>query len=197
MTWPDVFDGIGALVVNCAGQDPDVLADRITGLTWVAYKVGGTDVADDADTAHAAIRWEARGLSVGQWIFCTDPALDVSAAVSARIHTPLFVVYDVEQPYKQDEGGNYAYATELVKRHPSYLPAAVTSYGAYKSSIDFGAFAAAGWPVLAQGYDSYTVLDADSYHTQGPYPEAAVYNLVRRTNLWWGEAVYRPESIDG
>ncbi len=203
--WPKVFDGIGALVVNCA-LDPDLLADKIPGLTWLAVKVGGSDVAGDAETQHCAARWRSRGLEVGVWVYCAGPpAADAqTAAAGQRFGWPAFVVYDVEAAYKADEGGHYEYAAQLVTRHAGWghMPAAVTSYGAYKDSIDFATFASAGWPILAQVYDSFRDGDETTYYTQGPYPEqtwehaTGVHRLTRRLVLKPGEAVYRPESIN-
>lgn len=205
-SWPAVFDGIGALVVNCA-LDPDQLVDRIPGLTWIAFKVGGVDVADDNETRHCRAVWEARGLTVGCWVDCRlRPATDV---VRLTPWHPAFVSYDVEVAYKADEGGHYEYAAQLVAEHNRQLPgvpASVNSYGGYKSSIDFGAFAKAGWPIFAQVYDSFKPGDEYTYVTKalrvsaddvgGPYPAAGVHQLTRSLTLAPGEAVYRPESID-
>lgn len=197
-TFPKVFDGIGALVVNCA-LDPDQLADRIPGLTWIAFKVGGTDVAADAETAHCARVWRGRGLSVGQWVYCSGPpAADIATAMRQVSTTaPAFLIYDVEAEYKSDEGGHYEWAAELVANAPA-MPSAVTSYGGYKTSIDFAAFARAGWPILAQCYDSFGRGDQWSYDNEygGPYETAGIHALVRSLDLAPGEAVYRPESID-
>lgn len=108
-----------------------------------------------------------------------------------------FVQYDIEQPYKADEGGNFAWSEWLVELHArllTKLPVAVNSYGAFKSSIDFGAFARAGWPVFAQCYDSFSDGDEQTYRAL--FPPQAIHRLVRRRGLLPGEWVYRPESLD-
>jgi hypothetical protein len=199
--WPAVFDGIGALVVNCA-LDPDQLADKIPGLTWIAVKRGGTDVAPDSETMHAIARWRQRGLLVGTWVYCVGPPSDDVAIAMGAPWSPDCVVWDVEAPYKADEGGHYEYSAQLVARvegsYYSLIPQAVTSYGGYKTSIDFAAFARAGWPIFAQSYDSFEPADAISYATKygGVYPLEGVHNLLRQLRLGPSQAVYRPESID-
>src|SRR5262249_42486156 len=107
----------------------------------------------------------------------------------------------VETPYKADEGGHYEYATELVKTtqaaYPN-LPVAVTSYGGYKTSIDFQVFALARWPILAQVYDSFQPGDELTYTNApgGVYLISGVHRLYHERRLLMpGEAVYRPESL--
>lgn len=197
MTWPAVFDGIGALFVRC-DNDPDVQAARIPGLTWCAVKVNGDDASPPAEREPWRHRMAARGVQVGCWIDCFGPPPgDVADVIGWGVP----IVYDVEARYKSDEsGGHYEWAAELVAEHRRRIDpgaaVAVTSYGGYKTSIDFAAFAAAGWPILAQGYDSFTPSDAVTYYNPGPYPVAGVHNLVRSLHLTAGQAVYRPESID-
>lgn len=212
--WPAVFNGIGALVVRC-DLDPAALVEKINAksgqgaLTWIAPKLTGTDITPRADIEHAISVWRSLGLHVGGWIYNEEPTADVASIERWR---PLdLVVYDVEQPYKSDEGGHREYAAELVAEHALHLadiPAAVTSYGGYKTSIDFAAFAAAGWPILAQVYDAYIPGDERTYYTRpldppslgtrpGVYPPRGVHRLTRSLKLAPGEAVYRPESIDG
>jgi hypothetical protein len=194
-SWPAVFVGRGALVVSCA-LDPAALADKIPGLTWVAFKVGGTDVADDTETSHCRAVWQSRGLQVGAWVDCQGPPhADVRTFAPWQ---PLpFVVYDVESAYKADEGGPYEWARQLTVEHERRwpgLPAAVTSYGGYKTSIDFASLMQAGWPILAQVYDSFKDGDEQTYRKV--YPPQAIHRLTRRLQLHAGEAVYRPESVD-
>lgn len=192
--FPAVFGGVGALVVNCA-LDPDVLADKIPNLTWVAVKTNGTDIAPDTETLHCVARWRARGMAVGSWVWCAGPpATDVMD--THKIFAPTFVIYDVESPYKSDEGGHYEWAAQLVTAHDAslaQLPAAVTSYGGYKTTIDFGSFAHAGWPILAQVYDAFHDGDEASYGAV--YPPVGIHRLTRRLQLVSGESVYRPESV--
>ena len=198
MTWPAVFDGVGALVVNCS-LDPDALVARIPGLTWIAFKVGGDDVAPEAETRHCVMRWNDRGLKVGTWVYCAGPPTVDAATALLEWYLPRFVIYDVEAAYKSDEGGHREWAAQLATAHtatfPADIPSAVTSYGAYKTSIDFAAFAQAGMPIFAQGYDSFTPADAATY--LAVYPAAGIHSLTRSLDLEPGEAVYRPESIDG
>jgi hypothetical protein len=218
ITWPAVFDGIGALVVRC-DLDPAALVDRINRhshphlLSWIAPKVNGADITPRADIDHAVSVWRSLGLHVGSWIWNAGPP-DADVTAAEAWYSPEFVVYDVESPYKSDEGGRYEWAAQLVDRHewPEYVPAAVTSYGGYKTSIDFAAFARAGWPILAQVYDSFKPGDQQSYLTAngGVYPRPGavvhigdsvsangVHMLKRSLALLPGEAVYRPEGIDG
>lgn len=199
MTWPPVFDGIGALFVG-ADNDPDVQAERIPGLTWVALKVNGADASPLDEQLHWVERMRARGITVGSWVYCFGPPNEDSADVLAA-WKPSLLVYDVEAEYKTDEAGPdvAGWPAALVKYTPRSLPVAVTSYGAYKVSIDFGAFAAAGWPILAQCYDPFEPGDESSYWIVrgGPYPAAGVHQLNRSLSLRAGQAVYRPESIDG
>jgi len=200
VTWPAVFDGIGALVVSCA-LDPDDLARKIPRLTWIAFKVGGTDVAADVETQHCYNRWKALGLKVGAWVYCTGPPEADHAAIfdvyhgAARFGPLDCAIYDVEVAYKSDEGGHYEYAAELVATHGgSKFPTAVTSYGGYKTSIDFASFDRAGWPIFAQVYDAFVEGDEQTY--RAAYPAAGIHRLTRRLHLAPSEAVYRPESID-
>jgi len=209
ITWPAVFDGIGALVVNCA-LDPDALAAKIPSLTWIAPKVGGTDVAAESETRHCVARWTDLGLRVASWVYCTGPPRDDVRIGYPAWYVPAAVIYDVEAEYKSDEGGHFEWAAELVERHDEFymgkVPAAVTSYGGYKTSIDFAAFARAGWPILAQCYDAYNPADHSEWsymqpgsalRAAGPYPPEGVHRLLRSLILKPGEAVYRPEGIDG
>lgn len=198
VTWGG-WNGRGALVVNCA-LDPNVLANSIPGLSAVAVKIGGSDVADDRETIHCINVWRQRGYAVGCWLFNWVPAddvklvLDTAARLGARWD---FVVYDIEQPYKSDEGGHYEYAAQLVtftKAALPGMPVAVTSYGGWKSSIDFPSFARAGWPILAQCYDAFHDGDEQSY--KAVYLSSMIHRLTRRKSLGLGEWVYRPESID-
>jgi hypothetical protein len=202
VTWPPVFAGRGALVVNCA-LDPDSLLDAWPRLTWIAVKVGGTDVSSPEETLHCTQAWTARGIEVGAWTYCTGPPkADVD-----RMDAPWkYIVYDVEAEYKDQAG----WTARLVAEHNRLLkvPAAVTSYGAitgygnFPSSIDFGPFAAAGWPLLAQVYDPFQPGDELTYRTDsprtypGPYPEKGVHRLYHERRLLLpGESVYRPESL--
>lgn len=209
MTWPAVFDGIGALVVNCA-LEPDELVAKIPGLTWIAFKVGGVDVAPDAETQHCYDHWRARGLTVGAWVYCTGPpARDVTTLETAVRFGPIaFGIFDIEEPYKTDAGAPSSWPLELATLYKG-TSSAITSYGAIPgygnqpSSIDFAPFAAAGWPIIAQSYDGYSVPDADTYATTsgqkfpGPYLASGVHTMVRSLTLVKSQAVYRPESIDG
>lgn len=215
MTWPAVFDGIGALFVRC-DNDPDVQAARIPGLSWFAPKVGGDDASPDEEIRSWAARMWQPGRASGVWVYCSGPPrADVTTARHGSSLVPIaFVVYDVEAEYKRDEpGGHYEWAAQLVAQHraefANRVPAAVTSYGGYKTSIDFGAFAAAGWPILAQCYDIFKPGDEASYWqvNGGVYPNPTglfpnvnpqgVHSLLRSLKLKPGQAVYRPESIDG
>lgn len=209
VTFPAVFDGIGAMVVSCA-LDPVALAGKLDpATTWVAAKLTGADTGGAAEVRHCLCVWRGLGLHVGGWVYCYGPPpYDVD---SLSAHWPLdFVIYDVEAEYKSDEGGHYEWALGLVQEHMrrlqlSMVPAAVTSYGAYKSSIDFAAFARAGWPVFAQVYDSFKTGDEQTYSKAwgGVYPvnlagkPLGIHRLTRSLTLVPGEAVYRPESIDG
>lgn len=209
MTWPKVFDGIGALVVNCA-LDPDKLADSIPGLTWIAPKFGGTDIAPWPETAHCIDRWRARGLTVGAWCYCDGPP--VSDAQLVTWADAAFVIYDVEAEYKTDGGAPATWPAELVAAHrsqwPQGFPGAVTSYGAIPgygnmpSSIDFHPFAVAGWPILAQIYDSFqpgaeiTYMTTSGKAFPGPYAPAGVHRVFRSLTVSSGEVVYRPEGLD-
>jgi hypothetical protein len=200
VTFPPVFDGIGALVVSSA-LDPRALASKLApATTWIAPKLTGADTGGDPEVAHCISVWRGLGLKVGGWIYCDGPP-DADIASVVR-WTPLdFVIYDVEQPYKDDEGGHYEWAAQLVTYHAEHLaptPAAVTSYGGYKASIDFGCFARAGWPILAQVYDAFSPGDELTYTTArgGPYFAAGVHQLTRSLALSPGQAVYRPESLD-
>jgi hypothetical protein len=210
VTWPPVFDGIGALFVG-ANNDPDVQAERIPGLTWAALKVNGTDTSPAAERDHWRERMMARGISVGAWIYNYGPPVTDVTTVGAWPDLP-FVVYDVEREYKRDETwedppgtvhhGQYQWATQLVDEHKARrggTPVAVTSYGGYKTSIDFASFAKAGWPIFAQVYDSFAPGDELTYSNArgGPYPVSGIHRLTRSLTLVKGEAVYRPESIDG
>ncbi len=194
--WPAVFSGVGALFVR-ADNDPDAQAERIPGLTWCALKVGGGDDSPQAERAEWSRRMRARGIVVGRWVYCAGPP-DRDVALLDGEDAPL-VVYDVEREYKADEGGHYEWAAELVRQHRRRGPVAtaVTSYGAYKASIDFASFAVTGWPILAQCYDAYGDGDELSYGRSrgGPYPAAGIHRLVRRLTLVPGEAVYRPEGL--
>jgi hypothetical protein len=200
-----VFDGIGALVVRC-DIDPEQLVEKIdrhsgTGaLTWIAPKISGPDITPPQDIYHCIDVWRALGLKVGGWIYNLKPLADVQSVVDFAVIKPLdFVVYDVEAPYKADEvGGHFEYSAQLVAEHHAKLaalPAAVTSYGAYKNTIDFPAFAGAGWPMLAQVYDSFA--DGDELTYEPIFPLAGLHRLARRLTLVEREAVYRPEGIDG
>lgn len=186
------------MFVRC-DNDPDVQLAKIPGVTWVAPKLTGTDITGPDEIKAWIERMRARGLSVGGWIYCENPAADVDSWQPWR---PLdFIIYDVEAPYKEDETpGGYVKAAQLVSDHRDIMlpdvPAAVTSYGGYKTSIDFKAFADAGWPILAQGYDSFTCVDSTTYWEVGPYQSSGVHCLTRSLTLKPGQAVYRPESID-
>lgn len=181
-------------MVNCA-LDPATLARSIPGLTWVAFKVGGTDVAPDSETAHCRDVWRSMGLQVGAWVDCrNEPAVDV--ATLAKWQPLSLVQYDVEVAYKSDEGGHYEWAAQLVAEHQRQLPgvpAAVNSYGGYKTSIDFATFAEQRWPIFAQGYDPFTPADAWSY--EAVYPRAGIHQLIRSRQLTAGQAVFRPEGL--
>ncbi len=191
------------MVVSSA-LDPHALVAKLDpATTWIAAKLTGTDTGGDAEVRHCLSVWRSLGLSVGGWIYNAGPPIADVRSVLPWL--PLdFVLYDVEQPYKRDEGGVYAWAAQLENAHRALttrLPAAVTSYGAYKSSIDFAVFARAGWPIFAQVYDAFKPGDEFSYYVThgGPYPTMmnAVHPLTRSLKLSRGEAVYRPESLDG
>jgi hypothetical protein len=192
------LDGIGAMFVRC-DNDPGVQAAKIPGLTWTAVKVGGTDVADPAETSSWIARMRARGVTVGAWVYCTGPPERDVREIRESGPWP-FVIYNVESPYKADEGGPFQWSSGLVLEHRAQLPstpAVVSSYGSYKTSIDFPAFVAAGWPLLAQMYDGAVDGDELTYLSShgGVYPNGTVHRLTRRLSLSPGEAVYRPESI--
>lgn len=199
-SWPTVFDGAGALVVNCA-VDPDALLAKIARhasapLAWIAVKLGGSDVAADTETLHCVLRWQGLGLTVGAWTYCYGPPTDDVARTYA-LFRPAFVVYDVEAEYKADEGGRYEWASELVREHRAQLgglTAAVTSYGGCKRSIDFASFAAAGWPILAQCYDAFESGDEITYVRV--YPSQAIHRVLRSLAVGAGESVFRPEGLD-
>lgn len=227
MTWPAVFDGVGALVVNCA-LDPNALVEKVnrharSPLTWVAFKVGGTDVADDTETRHCIAVWRNMGLKTGPWTYCSGPPVWDFAEISgvlSRFGPYDFAVYDVEAEYKTDEAGPdvygwppdvYGWPADLVTLHAASakVPAAVTSYGAIPgygnspSSIDFAAFARAGWTILAQCYDSFSPGDEVTYATDsgakfpGPYPRNGIHRVLRSLAVGTGESVFRPEGLDG
>lgn len=194
-----MFDGIGAMIVSSA-LDPAAIVDGINthnagALSWIAPKLTGTDTGGDTEIKHCINVWRGLGLSVGGWIYNMSPATDVALVTPWK---PLldFVVWDVEAPYKADEtAGGYAKAAQLVALTPADWTCAVTSYGGYKSSIDFATFAKAGWPIFAQGYDAFTCTDRLTY--LAVYPDDGIHCLTRTMALEPGEAVYRPESIDG
>lgn len=200
MTWPTVFDGIGALVVSSA-LDPEALLDKLDpATTWIAPKLTGADTGGDVEVRHCIDVWRSQGLKVGGWIYCDGPPSADVASILPWL--PLnFIVYDVEAAYKSDEGGHYEWASQLIPEHEIRsrgIPAAVTSYGGYKTSIGFAAFAAAGWPILAQVYDAFAPGDELSYGTArgGPYPIDGIHPLTRSLTLFPGESVFRPESLD-
>jgi len=198
VTFPPVFDGIGALVVSSA-LDPRALAAKLDpATTWIAPKLTGADTGGANEVAHCITVWRGLGFKVGGWIYNDGPPDADIASIEPWL--PLdFVIYDVEQPYKSDEGGAYAWAAELVAKTPAEWTVAVTSYGGYKTSIDFATFAKAGWPIFAQVYDAFKPGDELTYSTArgGPYPVKGIHQLTRSLSLKPGEAVYRPESIDG
>lgn len=205
-TWPAVYDTTGALVVNCA-LDPHELLAKIDShlhaatLGVIAVKTNGGDIAADTETRHCMDVWRQAGLVVGVWVWCAGPPeADVEACF--RFGAPAFAIFDVESPYKVDEGGHYEWAAQLVaaaRARGLGDRAAVTSYGGYKASIDFASFARAGWPVFAQLYDSFAIGDELSYGTArgGPYPIAGIRRLLRSLDVDAGEWIYRPEGIDG
>lgn len=204
--WPAVYDTTGALVVNCA-LDPAALLAKLDGhllnakLGAIAVKTNGDDIAADTETQHCRAVWAAAGLVVGTWVWCSGPpAADVDAAF--RFGLPPFVVFDVESPYKADEGGHYEWAQQLVdeaNRRGLAGRCAVTSYGGFKTSIGFAAFARAGWPVFAQLYDAFKLGDELTYGTArgGPYPIAGIRRLRHELAVDAGDWVYRPEGLDG
>jgi hypothetical protein len=190
------------MFVRC-DNDPDVQAARIPGLTWCAVKTNGPDASLPEVRAAWVARMRRRGVTVGSWVFCGGPPMD-DAIGALDSWQPSLTVYDVESPYKTDENPVAAgWPRNLVLQHASRnpAPAAVTSYGAIPgygnqpSSIDFGAFCAAGWPIFAQGYDSFTCSDALTYLSV--YPSEGIHCLTRSLRLDPGQAVYRPESLDG
>lgn len=201
-----MYEATGALVVNCA-LDPDALVAKIsrhlvgTKLGAIAVKTNGTDIAADAETRHCLERWTAAGILCGVWVDCQGPpATDVEGCF--RFGTPAFAIFDVESAYKADEGGHYEWAAQLVAAAAARGigdRAAVTSYGGYKASIDFVSFARAGWPVLAQLYDSFKPGDELTYGTArgGPYPIAGIRRLLHVLEASAGEWIYRPEGLDG
>lgn len=209
MTWPAVFDGVGALFVG-ANNDPDVQAERIPGLTWVALKVNGPDASPAAEQEHWVGRMRARGLTVGAWVYAYGPPEQDAAAIDAAAWRPSLAIFDVEQEYKTDAGAPADYPARLVKaRGVAPAAEAVTSYGAIPgygnqpSSIDFAPFAAAGWPILAQIYDGYQPGNETTYRTDsgqpfpGPYLAQGVHRVLRSLTLQPGESVFRPEGLDG
>lgn len=182
-------------MVNCA-VDPAALAAKVRGVEAFAVKQGGVDVAPWVETAHCRAVWTAAGFPVGTWVYCSGPPNDDVATAAQNGPWP-FVVYDVEAEYKSDEGGHYEWAAMLVKAHRLRLgstPAAVTSYGGYKSSIAWPAFVAAGWPVVAQCYDTFTPADAPSY--LAVYPIGAIRVMTRALADLAPRWCYRPESDD-
>jgi hypothetical protein len=222
--WPPVFDGIGALVVRC-DIDPEQLVEKIErhsgigAVSWIAPKVNGDDIIvndneaeTDAAILHCIDVWRALGLSVGSWIYAYGPPTKDTEQVAQHFHdVPDFTVYDVEKEYKTDEGAPADWPAQLVADHKTMhplMPAAVTSYGAIPgygnspSSLDFGPFAAAGWPVLAQLYNGFKPGDEVTYATDsgqpfpGPYPRKGLHQLVMSLTLHPGMAVYRPESVN-
>lgn len=198
MTFPPVFNGIGALVVNCSLDPHALLAKLDPATSWVAVKRGGTDIAPAVETDHCVQVWKAAGLTVGTWVYCEGPPGRDLATALAGSWAPDFTIWDVEAPYKNDEGGDYDWAALLVSLAATTMRCAVTSYGGYKTSIDFGSFAKAGWPILAQVYDSFQPGDELTYGTArgGVYPISGIHQLRRTLALSPGQSVYRPEGID-
>jgi hypothetical protein len=201
-----VFDGIGALFVRC-DNDPFVQAAKIPGLTWCAYKVGGPDASTVEDVKLWVHRMRARPVgaswtAVGVWVYCAGPPAEdvrlVADCYSEWPGHPALVVYNVEAAYKSDEGGHREWAAELVAEHRKELgslPAAVTSYGSYKTSIGHRAFAHAGWPMFAQVGGDYHDPEGAEESYRAVYPTSGIHRLVRRLALARGEAVYRPEGL--
>lgn len=188
------FDGQGVLVVDSSAFDPATLFRRIPNLTAVCMKVGGDDVGTPASDAKLRRETEARGLAFGLWLVNTSSVAADMRLLRASVPAA-FVVHDVEQPYKRDEGGDFALAAQLVAamhEQSPLTPVAVTSYGHLKTSIDFGAFARAGWHAIPQGYDSFTVADASSYAP--PFPLRRIHPMARSLTLPPGQWCYRPES---
>jgi hypothetical protein len=212
VNWPTVFDGMGALVVNCA-LDPDQLLHAWPDLTWIAVKVNGTDTADDTETLHCVQTWRRAGLHVGVWVYCYGPpAQDVAQLAAGKVKFGAdLAVYDVEREYKTDEGAPASWPNDLTARHAivmNGLPAAVTSYGAIPgygktaSSINFQPFVGTAAPIIAQLYDSFGDGAERTYRLDsglpypGPYPAAGVNKMWHeRRALLPGEAVYRPEGL--
>lgn len=188
------FDGQGVLVVDSSAFDPATLFARIPNLSAVCLKVGGTDVGTPA--SDAKLRWacERNGIAFGLWTV-NSSSVEADMRLIRESAPAAFVVHDVEQPYKAEEGGDYALAAQLVAAMHAQLPltpVAVTSYGHLKTSIDFGAFALAGWHVLPQCYDSFTLADASSYAP--PFPLRRISPMLRSLQLAPGQWCYRPES---
>ena len=219
MTYPPVFDGIGAMFVR-TDNDPDVQLARIKPTpTWVAVKVNGGDIQTQPEIRSWLERVHASHPSIhlGVWVYNYGPPKADVSSWSLFYSNPEFVIYDVEAEYKTDEAGPgvAGWPAELVAAHPPTVAAAVTSYGAipgegkWPSTIDFRPFVGARWPIVAQCYDAYAPdiypHAEDTYGivsggTQpaypGPYPMRGVHRMLRSLALDPGEAVYRPEGID-
>lgn len=200
--YPAIFgEGAGMLIVDSSAVDPDVLLDNMLrhtpGIALSACKVNDTDTGDVDSIRHMMLRLRARGQKVGRWIFNNEPKRDIAELMRKDLaDIPFdFVVYDVEAPYKADEGGIYGYAEDLVKASAGLnVPIAVTSYGAWKRSIDFASFAAAGWAIIPQAYDSFTVEDAQTYTRY--WPPAAIHPMLRQLSVSASQFIYRPEGLD-
>ncbi len=205
--YPTIFlQGPQALLVSSA-LDPDslllALAQRgFRPRLWTA-KLTGDDTGGRAEIEHGMARARSNGLRVGGWVQCgTDPRADVNS-VAPWAAALDYVCWCCEIEYKSNAGPvGDAHRADLLLGEVqgsvlSHHPQAVVSYGKRDLAMRLGVFARAGWAVIPEAYDAFSLADADSYLPL--WPGRAIHPLLHSLALrrYRGNrcGLYRPESL--
>lgn len=205
--FPHLFLEGPQVVIVSSALDPDSLLRELARRgfhphLWCA-KLTGTDTGGEREIRHGFERARALGLHVGGWVQCTSsPRADV-ASVAPWASGLDFVEWCCEVEYKANppHTERAALADELVDEvrasELAHLPQAVISYGKRDGYMRVESFARAGWAIVPECYDSFTLADASSY--ESVWPGRAVHPLVHElaAHAYRGNrcGVYRPEGL--
>ena len=198
------LEGPTALIVD-SRLDPDATlqawaAKGFVPKLWVA-KLTGTDCGLPADIQHGFDRARTLGLRVGGWIMCGNEPRDDLHSVDPWLHELDLIEFCCEIEYKANgpAPNNQAFRADTLACAASYItiPKAVITYGKLDTAMRMQAFRDAGFAVVPECYDAYTLAMADSYYPMwlGRDIHPLVHTLDRMTYRGNRVGVYRPEGL--
>lgn len=209
-------EGPTALIVD-SRLDPDSILFEwaqhgFHAKTW-APKLTGADIGTPADVQHGIDRARVNGLHIGGWIQCgKDVAADV-ASVQSWLPELDLIYFCCELEYKANAGldaqgynkGEAYRAEALIAATAGItIPKALITYGRLDTAMHIAPYAAAGWHIAPEEYDSFAPADNTQLATFANtyYPTflgAAIHPLVHTLTPFSYRGnrcgVYRPEGL--